>query len=184
MMRRSIAATLACLTVTTLSVLAGPSAGAEVVRPMAHESMDVGMDARTDAAALRTQAAQLRRDVTGLIRDYRTRYQSRFTSAELAQLVRFQRDADRQLAGVVVTTNRLSRVVASRRSAREVDTARRAAQASWARAREAADTSWEQARGIMEPRLSLLEKLEALGDYNDAMARFDDLGQSIDAIGR
>lgn len=141
------------------------------------------IDARKDAAAMRASAIDLRRDVASLLQEYIDTYRARFSATELTQLEGYRGDADRQLASVVVTTTRLRTAIAQGRSARQVETARRAALASWTRARTAADTSWSQARTIMEPKLSFLERLSALSDYNDMIGRFDALGEEIRTVG-
>lgn len=140
-------------------------------------------DARQDATAMRASAVGLRSDVSRLLQQYIDDYGDRFTPAELAQLRGYRTDADRQLASVVVTTSRLRNAVAQGRPSRQVEAARRAALASWTRARTEADTSWSQAATIMKPRLSLLEQLGALGDYNDMIGRFDALGDEIRSVG-
>lgn len=141
------------------------------------------IDARKDAAAMRASAIDLRRDVASLLQEYIDTYRARFSATEITQLEGYRGDADRQLASVVVTTTRLRTAIAQGRSARQVETARRAALASWTRARTAADTSWSQARTIMEPKLSFLERLSALSDYNDMIGRFDALGEEIRTVG-
>lgn len=143
----------------------------------------VATDARRDATAVRDSAIDLRRDVASLLQRYIDEYRPRFTPRELTQLEGYRSDADRQLASVVVTTSRLRTAIAQGRSARQVEAARRAALASWTRARAAANTSWDQARGIMEPKLSFLERLSALSDYNDMIGRFDRLGEEIRTVG-
>lgn len=140
-------------------------------------------DARKDAAAMRASAIDLRRDVAALLQEYIDTYRTRFSATELTQLEGYRTDADRQLASVVVTTTRLRSAIAQGRSTRQVEAARRAALASWTRARTAADTSWSQARTIMEPKLSFLERLSALSDYNDMIGRFDALGEEIRTVG-
>jgi hypothetical protein len=140
-------------------------------------------DAGKDAATMRASAIDLRRDVASLLQEYIDTYRTRFSASELTQLEGYRTDADRQLASVVVTTTRLRTAIAQGRSTRQIESARRAALASWTRARTAADTSWSQARTIMEPKLSFLERLSALSDYNDMIGRFDALGEEIRTVG-
>lgn len=140
-------------------------------------------DSRKDAATMRASAIDLRRDVASLLQEYIDTYRTRFSASERTQLEGYRTDADRQLASVFVTTTRLRTAIAQGRSTRQVEAARRAALASWTRARTAADTSWSQARTIMEPKLSFLERLSALSDYNDMIGRFDALGEEIRTVG-
>ncbi len=164
-------------------VLAGPAHASVGSTSSAGRDLLVVTDARKDAAAMRASAISLRRDVSSLLQQYIDQYGARVTPAELSRLEGYRSDADRQLAGVVVTTSRLRNAIAQGRSARQVESARRAALASWTRAREAADSSWDQARTIMEPQLSFLERLSALSDYNDMIGRFDALGEEIRTVG-
>lgn len=140
-------------------------------------------DARRDALAMRDDAVSLRRDVERMMQRYVDTYGSRFTPADLAELTRLRRNADRQLASVVITTGRLSSAITRKQGTSQVETARRAALSAWTRARSAADSSYGSARSIMEPQLSLVERLRALGDYTDMMGRFDVLGEQIRTVG-
>lgn len=140
-------------------------------------------DGRRDALAMRDDAVSLRRDVERMMQRYVDTYGSRFTPADLAELTRLRRNADRQLASVVITTGRLSSAITRKQGTSQVETARRAALSAWTRARSAADSSYGSARSIMEPQLSLVERLRALGDYTDMMGRFDVLGEQIRTVG-
>lgn len=166
-----------------LTGLAGPAQASTGATAPARQETIVASDAQRDAATMRASAIDLRRDVASLLQEYIDAYRTRFTPAELTQLEGYRSDADRQLASVVVTTSRLRNAVAQGRSTRQVEASRRAALASWTRARDAADTSWNQARTIMEPKLSFLERLSALSDYNDLIGRFDALGEEIRTVG-
>jgi hypothetical protein len=108
-------------------------------------------------------------------------YGDRFTEAERQQLEGYRANADRQLAAVVVTTGRLSRATSNGAGASERRLAALAAKTAWRRAKAVADSTWTSARQIMEPRLSLFEKLGALRDYDAMMSRFADLGDRITA---
>jgi len=172
--------------IVVAAVLMGLAAPAQAftgaTSPSRQETI-VASDAQRDAGSMRASAIDLRRDVASLLQEYIDAYRTRFTPAELTQLEGYRSDADRQLASVVVTTSRLRNAVAQGRSTRQVEASRRAALASWTRARDAADTSWNQARTIMEPKLSFLERLSALSDYNDLVGRFDALGEEIRTVG-
>jgi len=150
----------------------------EMSRPLASAT-----DARRDALAMRADAVSLRRDVTVMMQRYVDAYGDRFTPAQLTELTRLRQDADRQLASVVVATGRLSSAISRKRSSGQIESARRAAASAWTRARSAADSSFGSARSIMEPQLSLVERLRALGDYTDMMSRFDALGEQIRTVG-
>lgn len=176
---------LAALVATLLAGLVSASpaqASTGTTAPTFHEAI-AAVDARRDATAMRASAIDLRRDVASLLQEYIDAYRARFTPAELTQLEGYRSDADRQLASVVVTTSRLRNAIAQGRSARQVEAARRAALASWTRARAASTASWDQARTIMEPKLSFVERLSALSDYNDMIGRFDALGEEIRTVG-
>jgi len=138
----------------------------------------------SDAATAGREARALRREANAMIRDYVNRYGDRLTAAQRRQLDGHRAAADRHLASVVVTTRRLSQLAASTASRARVRTAARAAISSHRRARAAAETSFTSVRAILEPRLSLWEGLQALRDYDDMMARFDDLGDRLDVIAR
>lgn len=150
----------------------------EMSRPLASAT-----DARRDALAMRADAVSLRRDVTVMMQRYVDAYGDRFTPAQLTELTRLRQDADRQLASVVVATGRLSSAISRKRSSSQIESSRRAAASAWTRARSAADSSFGSARSIMEPQLSLVERLRALGDYTDMMSRFDALGEQIRTVG-
>lgn len=139
----------------------------------------VVMDATSDANQLRTDATSLRTQVSSLLQTYMDAYSDRFTAQELKQLTALKSDADRQMAAVVLSVNRLRTAVTQRKSASAIAAAKANATRAWSRAKSTAETSWEQARVIVEPKLSLFERLGALGDYNDTMARFDELGRDI-----
>lgn len=142
----------------------------------------IAMDARSEANQLRTDATSLRTQVSTLLQSYMDAYSDRFTAQELKQLTALKSNADRQMAGVVLSVNRLRTAVIQGKSASAVTAAKANATRSWSRAKSAAETSWEQARVIVEPKLSLFERLGALSDYNDTMAQFDDLGADITAL--
>ena len=135
----------------------------------------------SEAAQANSDARALRRDVSSTLQRYLDDYADRFSETERAQLLRYKAVADRQLVAVVVTTKRLSQAMSTRSSAAERKIAASSATTAWKRAKAAADSSWTSARQIMEPRLSLFEKLGALRDYDSMMSRFDDLGGRIKA---
>jgi hypothetical protein len=138
-------------------------------------------DATSDARAIAAEARALRRDVAALLQGYVDDYRDRFTPDEVATLLSYRDTADRHLATVVATTGRLRTAVATGSGER---LAANRALTAWARARSAAERSWEAARSIMEPRLSLIEKVGALRDYDTMMDRFDRLGERLRAIDR
>lgn len=139
----------------------------------------VVMDATSDASQLRTDAVSLRTQVSTLLQSYMDTYSDRFTAQELKQLTALKSNADRQMAAVVLSVNRLRTAVIQGKSASAITAAKANATRAWSRAKSTAEKSWEQARVIIEPKLSLFERLGALSDYNDTMARFDELGRDI-----
>ncbi len=169
---------------TLVPAAAAPASSSSAgVEPRAVAPGSTAADARRDALAMRDDAVSLRRDVERMMQRYVDTYGSRFTEADLHELTRLRRNADRQLSSVVVTTGRLSSAITRTRSSVQIENARRAALAAWTRARSAADSSYGSARSIMEPQLSLVERLRALGDYSDMMGRFDVLGEQIRTVG-
>ncbi len=183
-------AVLALSTVGTPPATAAPGLNPSVVHPaevgtsLGPRLLDLsrGASPSTDAAAASSEARRLRRQVAALLQGYLDDYGDRFTPAEITELLAYKANADRQLAGVVVTTKRLKRLIAIGAPKATTRSAGRAAQTSWRRARTTADATWEGARRIMEPRLSLFEQIGALRDYNATSGRFDDLGATISAV--
>lgn len=178
----------AAIAVTVLSALVPAAAAPTSTLSARIESRAVApgvaaADARRDALAMRDDAVSLRRDVERMMQRYVDTYGSRFTPADLAELTRLRRNADRQLSSVVITTGRLSSAITRKQGTSQIEAARRAALSAWTRARSAADSSYGSARSIMEPQLSLVERLRALGDYTDMMGRFDVLGEQIRRVG-
>lgn len=178
----------AAIAVTVLSALVPAAAAPTSTLSARIESRAVApgvaaADARRDALAMRDDAVSLRRDVERMMQRYVDTYGSRFTPADLVELTRLRRNADRQLSSVVITTRRLSSAITRKQGTSQIETARRAALSAWTRARSAADSSYGSARSIMEPQLSLVERLRALGDYTDMMGRFDVLGEQIRRVG-
>ena len=139
----------------------------------------VDRDATSDVRAAAAEARALRRDVGELLQGYVDDYRDRFTPEEIAALLSYREAADRHLAAVVTTTTRLRTAVDAGSGER---LAARRALGAWTRARATADTSWESARSIMEPRLSLIEKVGALRDYTAMTNRFDRLGDRLRSI--
>lgn len=178
-------AVLALATWGSLSVVVMPadaSAAQPPRSPAAVAALAAAADTQ-DAVALRDDAVSLRGDVDRMMTGYVDTYRRRFTSAQVAELTGLRRDADRRLATVVDAAGRLSSSITRERTSAQVEAARRSALGAWSRARDAADTSYARARAIMEPRLSLLEKISALGDYTAMMGRFDALGEEIRTVG-
>lgn len=172
--RASVAVGIAA--VAALTVLPAQPSLAAMTSAIPAAPASVALEARTSDVA-----ATLRADVAAVLQDYISGYGDRFTQAERKQLLTYKADADRQLLAVVIATRRLEQATASGaslalRRARGV-----AAQAAWRRAKARADSSFASARQILEPKLSLMERLSAARDYSTLMGRFDDLGAQIDA---
>lgn len=176
------------MTIRARRALAAALLGAVMLAPTAmtggaHAApSSVSMDARSEATQLRSSAVALRSQVSTLLQKYMDAYADRFTAAEVARLKKLQADSDRQMAAVVGAVTRLRTAVSQGRSTSAIAAAKANATRAWTRAKSTAETSWEQARGIVEPKLSLFERLGALSDYNDTMARFDELGAEIRAF--
>ena len=152
------------------SAITTAQVGSRAMSP-ASEALQASNDART-----------LRREVAALLQRYIDEYGGRFSETELQELTGYKANADRQLATVVVTTNRLKNLTAKGAPPAEVKAAVGRAMTAWTRAKGVAESSWEKARRIMEPKLSLLEKVGAANDYNQMMGAFDELGDRIRAV--
>ena len=140
------------------------------------------LDATKDVTKIRTDAINLRAQVQALLQGYLDKYGDRFNSSELAQLKALQTNADRQMVGVIAAINTLRTAIAQKKSASAVAKAKTAAITAWSNAKKNAEASWTTARGIMEPKLSLFEKLGPLNDYNAMMDQFDALGAAISSL--
>ena len=142
----------------------------------------VPTDVRDDATRAAREARFVRSETGALLTGFLTEFGERFSADETERLRGYRATADRQLAGVVVTTRRLQSAVSAGRRRAEIVAAAKAAQRSHRRARAAADVTYEAARGILEPRLSLFEGLSAIRDYDAMLGRFDLLGERIAAV--
>lgn len=170
----------ACTLTLLLAVTAAPGAAAAAT---ASEAPQVArLSSASDAQEASSQARALRREVAGLLQRYLDEYGGRFTAAELQQLEGYKANADRQLAAVVLAANRVTYLTSKKASTNQVASAVSRATATWKRARSTAESTWDDARRVMEPQLSLLEKVGAANDYNAMMDRFDALGERIRAV--
>jgi hypothetical protein len=140
------------------------------------------MDATKDVTKVRTDATNLRAQVKALLQGYMDKYGDRFNASDLAQLKALQSSADRQMVGVIAAVNTLRTAIVQKKSASAVAKAKTAATTAWSNAKKNAETSWGTARGIMEPKLSLFEKIGPLNDYNSMMTKFDELGAAIATV--
>lgn len=177
--RRSIVAAVLLLAFATPAWPAPLAAAPAFAAPAVGR---VPTDVRDDAAQAAREARLVRSETRALLTGFLTEFGPRFTAEESERLRGYRATADRQLAGVVVTTRRLQSTVAAGRGRTEVAAAARAAQRAHQRARAAADVTYEAARGILEPRLSLLEGISAIRDYDAMLGRFDRLGERIAAV--
>ncbi len=169
---------VAAVVLTALLAPLSPSVATPTAAAISQESVT------TKAASAAREARALRREAGALIRDYQARYGDRLTTTERERLDLHRATADRQLATVVVTTRRLSQLVASSATPARLRSAARAALSAHRRARVAAETSFEAVRATLEPRLSLWEGLQALRDYDAMIGRFDILGDRLTDISR
>ena len=142
------------------------------------------MSPAADAVEASSEARALRASTSSMIQRYIDEYGDRLTSAEAARLPEYKAAAQRNLTSVVVTTRRLATLVAQGAPRRDVVAAGRAAQRAHARARSVAIESYEQARALLEPKLSWIEGLQALRDYDEMLSRFDEVGDRIDSVVR
>lgn len=158
--------------------LAAPSATAST--PPAAAQLSPARDATEASRAAR----ELRTETLAMIQRYIDDYGDRVSAADVARLEQYRVAAQRNLTTLVVTSRRLAALVAQDAPRRDVVAAGRAAQRAHANARVVADRSYNQARAILEPRLSWLEGLRALVDYDEMMGRFNALGTRLDAVVR
>ena len=142
------------------------------------------MSPASDAVEVSSEARALRASTSSMIQRYIDDYGGRLTAAEAARLPQYKDTAQRNLTSVVVTTRRLATLVGQGAPRRDVVAAGRAAQRAHARARSVAIESYEQARALLEPKLSWVEGLQALRDYDEMLSRFDDVGARIDGVVR
>jgi hypothetical protein len=119
-----------------------------------------------------------RMDVRATLTDYRTRYGNRLTT-ERQRMQALQGQVDRQLTLVELRTARAERLsVSSASSAAKLEAAREASGA-FDRAHASAMSSLAEVEPILRPKLSLFEGLEAKGDLDDMLARYDEIGGAI-----
>ena len=83
---------------------------------------------------------------------------------------------------MVLTTNRLKNLTSTAASPAQTKLPASRAISAWTRAKATAESSWDEASRIMEPKLSLFEKLGAANDYNSMIDQFDALGDQIRAL--
>ena len=165
-----------------VGLASAPTAAAVTVPP--HFAASQAMSPASDARAASTAAQSLRKEVAALLQQYIDKYRSRFSDSEIQQLLGYRSNADRQLGTVVLSANRVSYLTSTSAAPAQRKVAASRAMSAWTRAKATAETSWDEASRIMEPKLSLLEKLGAANDYNSMMGRFDALGDQLRAIAR
>ena len=136
----------------------------------------------SEATVASSDARELRREVASTLGSYLTAYGDRFTTSETMKLKDLKAKTDRQLEFVVLATNRLRWSISKGATGSQITAAGKAAQVTHKRARATAVTSFDQARVIVEPKLSLFERLQALSDYDSMLDRFDALGTQLTAI--
>lgn len=123
-----------------------------------------------------------RMDVRATLTDYSTRYGNRLTTAERRRMQVLQGQVDRQLTLVELRTARAERVSASSASSATKLAAAQDASAAFDRAHESAMSSLAEVEPILRPKLSLFEGLEAKGDLDDMLGRYDEIGRAIHAF--
>lgn len=187
--RRSTAARLVTLLACTAVALgstaaASGAAGASPIPTVARETAPaarVDTSARAEAAEIADEATTLSRDIARTLDGYARGYRGRLTKQEQRVLDGYVTQANRRMDDVVRETARLQRA-ARGGSLAAAELARSRSQTAWARAQMAAEDSFDSARAILEPHMSLGEKIEALADYTSLMGRFEDLGERIDTL--
>lgn len=177
--RRLTSAPLALAVVATIG-LSTPATVILAAAPAVAAPVDAAT--RAEVADIADEARSLRRDVSRTMQDYARTYRSELTASEKRLLDSFVTTADRRLGDVVRETGRLESTVSRSRSLTQVEQAQSRSQSAWARAQMAAEESFDSARGILEPHMSLGDKIEALADYTTLMRRFEDLGERIDTL--
>ena len=120
-----------------------------------------------------------RMDVRATLTDYRTRYGNRLTTAERQRMQALQGQVDRQLTLVELRTARAERLSVSSASSAAKAEAAREASGAFDRAHASAMSSLAEVEPILRPKLSLFEGLEAKGDLDDMLARYDEIGGAI-----
>lgn len=108
--------------------------------------------------------------------NYEESYGDRLQSSERKQLAALRVQAAEQLTLLVTDIRRAERTQKSSDWLR--------AQQTHSRAEAQAESGLERARGILEPKLSLLEQLTALSDYSTSMDQFQSLGLRVQERGR
>ena len=171
---------LAAVTVTPAAAATAPaqvtmaaSSSASVAR--------VDTSVRAEAIEIADDAAALRHDVSRTMEAYARDFRGDLTRDEQRTLDGYVAQASRRMNDVVLETSRLERA-ARGRSVSAVEQARARSQTAWARAQMAAEDSFDSARSILEPHMSLIEKIAAMSDYTSLMTRFEDLGERIDTL--
>lgn len=141
----------------------------------------VDTSARARASEIADEASALRRDVARTMDGYARSFRGSLTKEEQRVLDGYVAQANRRMDDVVRETGRLERAARGGNLA-AAELARSRSQAAWARAQMASEESFDSARSILEPHMSLGDKIEALADYTSLMNRFEDLGERIDTL--
>lgn len=191
----AIVTTALATTALTLTVVA-PSASAvtptavtpssvtariPAVTPASSPTARIDTAVRAEASEIADEAAALRRDVARAMSGYARTFRTSLTREEQRTLDGYIATANGRLDDVVQETSRLERATRGR-SVAQAELAQARSQAAWARAQQAAEESFDSARAILEPHMSLIQKIEALSDYTALMQRFEDLGERIDTL--
>ncbi len=141
----------------------------------------VNTSARAEASEIADEANVLQRDVARTMDGYARSFRGSLTKEEQRVLGEYVTQANRRMDDVVRETGRLERA-ARGGSLAATELARSRSQAAWARAQMASEESFDSARSILEPHMSLGDRIEALADYTFLMNRFEDLGERIDTL--
>lgn len=121
-------------------------------------------------------------DVRAMLRDYMDRYGDRLSAADRRRMAQLQSQVDRQLTLVQVKMARAERIARSSVSRAVKVAAAHEASVAFDRAHASAIEALAEVEPILRPKLSLFEGLEAKGDLDDMLARYEDLGAAIHAF--
>lgn len=181
--RRLRPVTVALITAAALSIGAPVVASAPAIAATSTSAPGARIDTavRIEAAEIADAAAALQQDVAATMSGYTRSFRGDLTRDERRVLDSYVETANKRLTEVVRETARLERA-ARGRSVAQVEQAQARSQSAWARAQMAAEESFESARSILEPHMSLGDRIEALADYTVLMGRFEDLGERIDTL--
>lgn len=135
--------------------------------------------ARQAAAAM----AGFRSSVRSSLADYLNRYGSRLSADERQRMSDLAQQADRDLAGLVTRTRQVARLTDRGKRAQASRTAAQAVSA-YQQSQAKALATLQQVQPILQPKLGLLEALQAKADMDAQLQQFSEVGALIEATDR